>query len=154
MNQYGIKNPIADLKAFGLNPQGNIYWNLSQAELVEKTLVLKQGVLSDTGALAIKTGEFTGRAPKDKFIVKDAKTMNTVHWGDVNVAFDENKFDALYNKVAAHLSNKDLYVKEAYACANPAYKLNVRVVSEYPWAAMFAGNMFIYAKFTPEVVLV
>jgi phosphoenolpyruvate carboxykinase (ATP) len=146
MNQYGIKNPIADLKAFGLNPQGNIYWNLSQAELVEKTLVLKQGVLSDTGALAIKTGEFTGRAPKDKFIVKDAKTINTVHWGDVNVAFDENKFDALYNKVAAHLSNKDLYVKEAYACANPAYKLNVRVVSEYPWAAMFAGNMFIDLK--------
>ena len=134
MNHYGIKNAKAELSAFGLNPNGNLYWNLSQAELVEKTLLLKQGVLSDTGALSINTGEFTGRAPKDKFIVKDAKTANTVHWGDVNVAFDESKFDALYKKVAAHLSSKDLFIKEAFACANPAYKLNVRVVSEFPWA--------------------
>ena len=143
MNEYGIKNPKATLTAFGLNAKANVYWNLSQAELVEKTLLLHQGVLSDTGALALNTGEFTGRSPKDKFIVKDSKTENSVHWNDFNLPFDSDKFDKLYNKVANYLAEKDLFVKEAYACADPTYRLNVRVVSELPWAAMFAGNMFI-----------
>ncbi len=143
MNEYGTKNPKTNLTAFGLNPVKNIYWNLSQTELIETTIQRGLGELTDTGALAIKTGEFRGRAPKDKFIVKDSKTESTVYWGDVNVPFETAKFDALYNKVAAHLSTQDLFVKEAFACANPKHRLNVRVISELPWAALFAGNMFI-----------
>ncbi len=143
MTERGIKNPKTSLNAYGLNPQQNVYWNLSQAELVEESLKRNLGDLSDTGALSIKTGEFTGRAPKDKFIVKDTKTENTIYWGDVNIPFEPAKFDALYNKVTAHLNSKDLFVKEAFACASPKYRLGVRLVSEYPWAAMFVGNMFI-----------
>ena len=143
MNESGTKNPAADLSQLGLGKVNNVFWNLSQTELAEKTIQLNLGVLSDTGALAIKTGEFTGRAPKDKFIVKDAKTSNTVHWGDVNIAYDENKFQPLYDKLVAYLGGKDVFVKDARACANDQYRLNVRVISELPWASMFAGNMFI-----------
>ena len=76
-------------------------------------------------------------------IVKDANTTDSVYWGDVNIPFDENKFQRLYDKVVNYLSGREVYIKDAYACANPKYKLNVRVISELPWAAMFAGNMFI-----------
>ncbi len=143
MNESGIKNPQANLSSVGLGNIKTAYWNLSQTELIEKTIQLGQGVLTDTGALAIDTGEFTGRAPKDKFIVKDAKTANTVFWGEVNQPIEEKYFDQLYTKITAYLSGKDVFIKEATACANKNYKLGVRVISELPWAALFAGNMFI-----------
>ena len=143
MNESGIKNPAADLSGLGLKNIKHSFWNLSQTELAEKSIQLNLGTLTDTGALAISTGEFTGRAPKDKFIVKDSVTENTVHWGEVNSAFDETKFQPLYDKVVNYLGGKDLFIKDARACANDNYRLNVRVISELPWAAMFAGNMFI-----------
>lgn len=160
MNESGIKNPTADLSQLGLRNLKTTFWNLSQTELAEKTIQLNLGELTDTGALAIKTGKFTGRAPKDKFIVKDAKTANTIHWGEVNIAFDENKFQPLYDKVVAYCAGKEMYVKDAFACANPNYQLNVRVISELPWAAMFAGNMFIrpnadaLKSFAPDWVVI
>lgn len=143
MQENGIKNPTANLAALGLGGIKIANWNFSQDELIERTLQNNQGVLADTGALAISTGEFTGRSPKDKFIVKDAKTSDSVFWGEVNIPFDENKFQPLYDKVVNYLNDKEVFVKDAFACANPKYKLNVRVISELPWAAMFAGNMFI-----------
>ncbi|HAP00354.1 MAG TPA: phosphoenolpyruvate carboxykinase (ATP) [Bacteroidetes bacterium] len=143
MNESGIKNSNSNLNSLGLGKANNAFWNLSQTELAEKSIQLNLGTLTDTGALSIKTGKFTGRAPKDKYIVKDAKTMNTVHWGEVNIPFDENKFQPLYEKVVNYFEGKDVFVKDAFACANPDYRLNVRVISELPWAAMFAGNMFI-----------
>ena len=78
MNDFGTKPKNADLKKLGLGRLGDIYWNLDPAELVEHVIVNGQGVLADTGAIAIDTGEFTGRSPKDKFTVKDAKTEGTV----------------------------------------------------------------------------
>lgn len=143
MNESGIKNPNTNLSSIGLGNVKNAYWNLSQSELVEKSIQLGLGTLADTGALAIDTGEFTGRAPKDKFIVKDAKTANTIYWGDVNQPVDEKCFDQLYNKITTYLAGKEVYIKDAYACASKKYQINVRVISELPWAAMFAGNMFI-----------
>lgn len=143
MNEFGVKNPQTTLSSINLGKVKSAYWNLSQAELIEKTIQLGLGVFSDTGALAIDTGEFTGRAPKDKFIVKDAKTADTILWGDVNQPIDEKCFDNLYKKITDYLGGKEVYIKEAYACANKKYQINVRVISELPWAAMFAGNMFI-----------
>ncbi|HEX2617185.1 MAG TPA: phosphoenolpyruvate carboxykinase (ATP), partial [Flavobacteriales bacterium] len=143
MNEFGSKPKNADLGKIGLRNVGDAYWNLEPAELVEHTIVNGQGVLADTGALAIETGEFTGRSPKDKFCVKDATTENTVWWGDVNFPFTTEKFDHLHQKMAAYLMNRDVYVKDAYACADPTYRLNLRVVAEYPFSAMFAGNMFL-----------
>jgi phosphoenolpyruvate carboxykinase (ATP) len=144
MNEFGKRGKNANLKdSIGLYNLGNVYWNMTPAELVEETIVNGQGMLTDTGALAIETGEFTGRSPKDRFIVLDEKTKDSVWWGDINIAFSQEKFDALYNRMKAYLNNRDVYVRDAYACANPEYKLNLRVVTEYPWSNMFAYNMFL-----------
>lgn len=143
MNIEGVKNPDATIESLGIMNTGTQFWNLSPEELTKHTLDLKQGVLNDTGALVVNTGEFTGRSPKDKFIVKDAKTENSVNWNNFNLAFDAAKFDALYNKVTKYLEGKNVYVRDAYACADPAFRLNIRVVTEYPWSNMFAYNMFL-----------
>lgn len=143
MNEFGRKPKNADLSKVGLGKVGEIYWNLEPAELVEQAIINGQGVLADSGALAIDTGEFTGRSPKDKFCVKDAKTENTVWWGDVNFPFSTENFDRLHARMAAYLQGREVFVKDAYACADPTYVLNIRVVAEYPASAMFAGNMFL-----------
>jgi phosphoenolpyruvate carboxykinase (ATP) len=144
MAETGIKNPMADLSSIGFKNLTKVHWNLSQAELAEITIKNSLGVLSDKGAIAIDTGEFTGRSPKDKFIVKDNITENTVNWSDSNnQPFDGAKFNALEEKLKAHLVGKEVYVKDAFACADPTYKLNIRLITELPWAAMFAGNMFL-----------
>ena len=143
MKNHGFKNPKANLSKLGLD-KVTAHWNLEPAALIEKTLQLGQGHLADTGALVVDTGEFKGRAPQDRFIVKDDITANTVDWGDVNKPFEPKKFDLLYNKVVNYLNNcKEVYVRDAYACANLDYKLNIRVVNEHPWQNMFAYNMFI-----------
>jgi phosphoenolpyruvate carboxykinase (ATP) len=157
MDVYGKQGSNADLNAsLGLDCKGSQFWNLSPAELVEDTIILGQGMLSDTGALAIETGEFTGRSPKDKFIVCDANTENSVWWGDINIKFAPEKFDALFDKMKSYLGDKDLYIRDAYACADPKFKMNIRVISETPWANMFASNMFLrpteeeIENFSPE----
>lgn len=115
---------------------------------------------NSTGALAINTGTFTGRSPQDRFIVKDSITEDKVWWGKVNIPFEPAAFDALYKKVTAHLSNKEVFVRDAYVCADANYKLNVRVVTETPWANLFCYNMFLrpteqeLESFTPEWTVV
>lgn len=156
MNDFGIRSSKNTLNDLGLGNIENVYWNLTPAELVEETIVHGLGVLADTGALAIETGEFTGRSPKDKFIVCDAKTENAVWWGDVNIKFTSEKFDALFNRMKAYLNGKDVYVRDAAACADPKYRVNVRVLNENPAMNMFVSNMFLrptneeILKFEPE----
>jgi phosphoenolpyruvate carboxykinase (ATP) len=130
LNNLGIKN-------------ATIRYQLSSDELHAETLKKEQGAESSLGAIAVNTGEFTGRSPKDRFIVKDAVTKDKVWWSDINLPFDADKFDALYNKVAVYLSGKEIFVRDSYACADEDYKLNIRVVNEYPWSNMFAYNMFL-----------
>ena len=144
MNIFGNHGKNTDLnESIGLKNLGNQFWNLSPAELVEDTILNGQGVLTNTGALAIETGEFTGRSPKDRFVVCDEKTENSVWWGDVNIKFTPEKFDALYNRMKAYMNGKDVYVRDAYACADTDFKLNIRVVTEFSWSNMFAYNMFL-----------
>jgi len=144
MNVFGKKAKNANLnESIGLTNLGNQFWNLSPSELIEDTIINGQGVLTDTGAIAIETGEFTGRSPKDRFIVCDAKTEDAVWWGDINIKFSPEKFDALYNRMKAYLSGKDIYVRDASVCADPAHKMNLRVVTEFPWSNHFAHNMFL-----------
>ncbi|MCB9222712.1 MAG: phosphoenolpyruvate carboxykinase (ATP) [Crocinitomicaceae bacterium] len=143
MNNYGKKAANASLESIGLNNIANAYWNLTPAELVEDAIINGQGVLTDTGALAIQTGEFTGRSPQDRFIVEDDKTRDAVWWGKINIKFDADKFDALYNRMKAYLTNSDVYVRDAYACADDAHRLNIRVVTEFSWSNQFASNMFL-----------
>lgn len=156
MNHFGKKPEGASLDYLGLNNVASAYWNLPPAELVEETINLGQGMLTNTGALAVDTGEFTGRSPKDKFIVQDDKTRESVWWSNFNIPFDEKKFDQLQQRISAYLTGREVYVRDLYACADPRYRTNVRVVTEYPWSNMFAYNMFIrptaeeLEKITPE----
>jgi phosphoenolpyruvate carboxykinase (ATP) len=144
MNVFGNKGKNANLEqSIGLTNLGNQFWNLTPSELVEDTIINGQGVLSDTGAIAIETGEFTGRSPKDRFVVCDDKTEDSVWWGDINIKFDADKFDALYNRMKAYLNGKDVYVRDAFACADPSHRFKLRVVNEYPWSNMFVYNMFL-----------
>src|ERR1041384_7824738 len=142
MQEFGKKNPAANLSDLGLNV-AVAHWNLSPEELVQKTLELGQGELNDTGALCVSTGKFTGRAPKDKFTVKDANTEKSVDWGDVNLPISAEVFDKLYNKVCNYFTGKEVWVRDAYACANPKYRLNIRVINETPWANLFCNDLFL-----------
>ncbi len=118
--------------------------NLQPAALVESTIRRDQGQLSSTGALVVKTGRFTGRSPKDRFIVKDSITENTVDWGTINIPIEASSFDALFDKMIAYKDGlSEIYVRDAYACANPNYRLNIRVHTEFPWQNLFAYNMFL-----------
>ena len=143
MNHVGIRPEGATLDYLGLKNLAAAFWNLSPAELVEETITLGQGSLSDTGALCVDTGEFTGRSPKDKFIVKDANTEKSVWWSQFNIPFESQKFDQLFDRMRAYLVGREVYVRDAFVCADPRYRMNVRVVTEFPWSNMFAYNMFM-----------
>lgn len=130
------------LERYGID-NAQIQYQLSPEELHDITIQKGQGVEASSGALAVNTGEFTGRSPKDRFIVKDNITQDKVWWGDINIPFDPKKFDALYDKVTNYLSGKEVFVRDSYACADEDYRLNIRVINEYPWSNLFAYNMFL-----------
>ncbi|TAH09493.1 MAG: phosphoenolpyruvate carboxykinase (ATP) [Sphingobacteriia bacterium] len=132
------------LLQLGLSSTFGIHYQLSPEELVEQAVLRGQGVLNNTGALCIKTGKFTGRSPQDKFIVKDEITQDTVHWNNFNIAIEEHHFIALKSKVLNYLGQKEeIWVRDAYACADQQYRLNIRVINENPWSNLFAYNMFL-----------
>ncbi|MBX0332048.1 phosphoenolpyruvate carboxykinase (ATP) [Pontibacter sp. HSC-14F20] len=143
MKESGIKSGKVGLESLGIKEAKEVLWNLTPAELVEEALKNGEGVLTDTGALMCDTGKFTGRSPKDRFVVKDAKTENTVWWGDINIAFDPVKFDRLYDKMVDFLKDRRLYVRDAYAGAHPDYRLDLRIVNTQAWHNLFCNNMFL-----------
>jgi phosphoenolpyruvate carboxykinase (ATP) len=127
----------------GLKSAENIYYQLSPRDLIDQAVEKGEGVLSDSGALVIDTGEYTGRSPKDKFIVKDSLTASTIDWNEFNIPIEEKYFDRLYNKMMDYLADKSIWVRDCYACAHPAYRLNIRVVNENPCCSLFVYNMFL-----------
>ncbi|UYQ93522.1 phosphoenolpyruvate carboxykinase (ATP) [Chitinophaga horti] len=143
MQISSVRDTLTELKDLGIENLANIYYQLSPEELISQTIARGQGRLTDTGALAVTTGEFTGRSPKDKFIVKDASTAGTVNWNDFNQPFEATHFDQLFTKITAYLKDKQVWVRDCSACADPAYRVNVRVITETPWANLFAYNMFL-----------
>ena len=138
---YPITKTIS-LKHYGIE-NATIRYQLTPDDLQDETVRKGQGKITKSGTLAVNTGEFTGRSPMDRFIVKDQITSDKVWWGDINIPFESDAFDALYDKVTAYLSGKEVFVRDSYACADPDYKLNIRVINEYPWSNMFAYNMFL-----------
>jgi phosphoenolpyruvate carboxykinase (ATP) len=143
MEQFGIKNPAAKLESLGIKAVKKAHWNLSPEQLVEATIQRKQGFLTQSGALAIETGKFTGRSPKDRFIVKDDITSDRVDWGNINMPIDGKHFDSLQQQIVEYFADKEVFVRDAYACADENYRLNIRLVSEFPWSNQFAYNMFL-----------
>ncbi len=136
--------PTDHLHQLGISETTHINYQQTSEELVQATLNLGQGELNDTGALVIMTGEFTGRSPADKFIVKDQLTESTVHWNNFNLPIEEKYFKQLKKKLLNYLSDKDeVWARDCYACAHPAYRMNIRVINENPWSNLFAYNMFL-----------
>ncbi|MCB9245877.1 MAG: phosphoenolpyruvate carboxykinase (ATP) [Flavobacteriales bacterium] len=119
------------------------YINLSTDELIDRAVQDGEGIITDMGALAADTGEFTGRSPKDKFVVRDANTENAVWWGSINQPIEGKYFDGLYEKIMKHYEGKKLYIRDAFACADPKYRLNIRVVTESAYQNLFAKNLFL-----------
>lgn len=142
MQEIGVKPANASVKDLGIT-EGTAHWNLSPEELTKIAVNLGQASITSTGAIAIDTGEFTGRSPKDKFTVKDDLTKDSVWWNNFNIPFESEKFNKLQKKVANHFNGKEFYVRDVYACADPRYKMNIRVVTESPWSNLFAYNMFL-----------
>jgi phosphoenolpyruvate carboxykinase (ATP) len=151
-SQYGLEQ-------HGLQPAGEVHWNLSPAALVEQAIRRGEGTLAAEGPFNAITTPHTGRSPNDKFIVRDAASEEHVHWGKVNQPFDPAHFEGLLAKVRRHLSQRDLFVRDLYAGADPDYRLRVRVVNEFAWANLFVHNLFIrppaeeLADFQPDFTI-
>jgi phosphoenolpyruvate carboxykinase (ATP) len=121
--------------------------NLNLDELLKYSVANGDGKITSTGALAGDTGKFTGRSPKDKFTVSDELTKDQVWWGDINQPFSKDKFDALLERVIQHYEGKEIFVRDVYACADPKYRLSVRVVTETAYQNLFVHHMFIRPEY-------
>jgi len=136
ISHYGLEN-------CGITNTGTVYWNLTASALYEHALRRGEGRVAAGGPLVTRTGKHTGRAPNDRFIVREPSSEDKIAWGKVNKPFDANRFDAMHRKVVAYLQNRDIYVQDCYVGASAGYRRSVRVVSEKAWHNLFAQNMFI-----------
>ncbi|MEN8797778.1 MAG: phosphoenolpyruvate carboxykinase (ATP) [Flavobacteriaceae bacterium] len=142
MASYKLITKTISLIDYGIT-HNRIHYQLSPEELHQITLDKNLGKEANSGALAVNTGEFTGRSPLDRFIVRDDITSNKIWWGEINKPFEAAKFDELQEKMINYLNEKELYVRDSYACADPDYRMNIRVINEYPWSNLFVYNMFL-----------
>ncbi|MBX3066474.1 MAG: phosphoenolpyruvate carboxykinase [Anaerolineae bacterium] len=138
-SSYGIEN-------HGLKNVNAVYWNLSTAPLYEEAIRRREARLAHLGALIVRTGQHTGRSPNDKFIVDEPESSSKVGWGKINKPMTVAHFDMLYRRMLAYLQGKDLFVQDCYAGADEAYRLPIRVITEYAWHSLFAHDMFIHAS--------
>jgi phosphoenolpyruvate carboxykinase (ATP) len=137
---------MRSLAHHGITPTGDVHWDLTTPELYEHTIRRGEGELAHHGALVVDTVPYTGRSPKDKFVVREASTEDEIWWGDVNHPMEPEVFDALYRKVTDHLGARELYVQDLYAGADPKNRLSVRAITESPWHSLFTRNMFILRR--------
>src|SRR5262249_5637366 len=131
-----------DARSLGIAHPGRVFANLSSAGLTEHAIANGEGVLTDLGALSALTGRYTGRSPNDKFTARDGTLADQFDWA-ANRPIDPAAFDRLRDLIRAYFQNRDLYVFDGYACADPGHRLNLRVVSEKAWHSLFARCLFI-----------
>ncbi len=139
-----VSLPVDKLLRPGLHIADGIHYQLGPDELIAACLRRGEGVLSDTGALAVSTGEFTGRSPKDRFILKDEHTGNSINWNDFNLPLEEKYFNIIFKKATAYLNSlPEIWIRDCFACADPRYRLNIRIITETPAMNLFAANMLL-----------
>lgn len=152
-SNYGLEN-------HGIDNVGRVYWNLSTPSLYEQAIRRHEGHVTHLGPLLVKTGQYTGRSPNDRFIVQDGDSSEAIWWGDVNKPFSREGFDHLYNRLTAFLQGKDIFVQDCYAGADTNYTLPVRVITTTAWHNLFARNMLIRNEpskakdFVPEFTII
>jgi phosphoenolpyruvate carboxykinase (ATP) len=139
---------------------GNMNYNLSVSELIDKALERNEGMLASTGAFRALTGKYTGRSPKDKFIVDEQTVQEHIAWGNVNQPISEEVFHKLYLKAQLYMQDKELFVFDGYAGADSSYRLPIRVINEYAWHNLFVRQLFVrpseseLAVHTPEFTVI
>ncbi|MXV15289.1 phosphoenolpyruvate carboxykinase (ATP) [Pedobacter sp. HMF7056] len=141
---------MPDLTYLGISPAQKIHYQLSPSGLISHSLARGEGVLSGNQVLVVDTGEFRGRSPKDRYIVADLITEKNVWWGDINIPFSPENFYGLYNKMIDYLSEKDIYLRDVSACADPRHRLSLRVITEHAFQNLFVYNMFIAPEDEPR----
>jgi len=124
---------------------GRAHDNLSVPSLVELIINRKEGILSSTGALSVKTGRFTGRSPDDKYIVDDEVTHSIVDWGKVNHSISEENFDKIFHRMKGHVEDKEFFIFDGFVGADPENRLPIRVINNRAWHNLFARQLFIRA---------
>src|SRR5579864_5511225 len=150
----------AGLEWFGFGPVRKGARNLTTAPLFEEAIRRDEGLAAVAGPLVVRTGKHTGRSPNDKFFVREAGSEAHIDWGKANKPFEQTKFKALLSHVDHYLRNREVYVLDAFAGADPDYRVPVRVVTELAWHNLFSRNLFIPATdealsgFEPEFAVV
>lgn len=135
---------LSRLLRLGLQVTDSIHYQLKPEDLVQDCLRRGEGTLEENGALVIHTGEFTGRSPKDRFILKDDITEKAICWNEFNQPLEERFFDIILRKVTSYLNHlPEIWVRDARACADPHYRMNIRIINETPAINLFAYNMFL-----------
>src|ERR1017187_1298379 len=149
---------VEAVQALAAGPQ--VHANMQVTKLVETALLRGEGRMAANGAFVTSTAPRTGRSPRDKFIVDDETTHATVNWGRVNQPFSPLRFDALLERVVAHMRERDLFVQDLYSGADPDFRLPIRIITDYAWHALFVRQLFIrpepaeLAAHTPEFTVI
>jgi phosphoenolpyruvate carboxykinase (ATP) len=143
MQNFGADIGSYGVEHHGIDNPGTVYWNLHTPQLYEQITQRREGLLAHLGPVVVHTGDHTGRAPNDRFIVREPTTENEIWWGTVNRDISQAHFDRLYRKLMAYIQNRDIFVFDGYAGADERYRMPIRVINEYAWHNLFARNMFI-----------
>jgi len=143
MQNAGVRPSRYELGRHGLRNVQTAYWNLGTAQLIEQSIQRREGMLASGGAFVVRTGQFTGRSPKDKYIVRDAGTEATVNWGSVNQPMTEAQFEGLFERALKFLEGKDVFVQDCFAGADAAHQMPIRVVAQRAWHALFGRQLFV-----------
>lgn len=133
----------SELEKMGILNAKKIYYNLPVPRLIELALERGEGIMSETGALSVKTGKYSGRSPNDKFIVDSPAVHGDIDWGSVNVATTPEVFERLHNKQLAYLHNREIFVFDGFVGADPKYRMPIRIINEYAWQNVFVQQLFI-----------
>ena len=148
MQSLGVNPSHYGLERHGIQNVNQAYWNLGTAALVENAIRRREGLLATGGAFVVRTGQYTGRSPDDKFVVKEPSTQDRIWWGPVNRPFDLVRFDALYGRLLAYLQGSDVYIQDCFAGADPDHRIPIRIVTEYAWHNLFARQLFVRPDWT------
>jgi len=148
------------LESQGIHNVNNVYWNLPTPLLYEEAIRRREGRLSHLGPLVVRTGQYTGRSPNDKFIVREPSSEDHIWWGKVNRPMEESIFERLRLRLLAYIQGKDVFVQDCFVGADPEYRLPIRVITETAWHSLFAHTMFIrpkqeeLAEFAPQFTVI
>jgi phosphoenolpyruvate carboxykinase (ATP) len=155
------RTPAHRLDAQGIETGAKIHWNLTTAPLVEKAIARGEGELTKDGALLVDTGKFTGRSVKDKYVVRDATTEDTINWGPINQAMSPEHWANLKADFLTAVGGQDeLFVADLYGGSQPEYRVNVRVITQMAWHNLFVRTLLVRPRadelsgFVPEYTII